>query len=165
MGFDMQRSFEKRQVQTMNNLMDKFMQAAIQEAQMGLAEGGIPIGSVIIHQGNIIGRGHNQRVQQSSAILHGEMAAFENAGRQSASVYRQSVLYTTLSPCAMCTGAILLYGIPKVVIGENVTFMGEEELLKARGVEVVVLQNEDCIALMRNFIAAKPQLWNEDIGT
>lgn len=145
--------------------MDKFMQAAIQEAQMGLAEGGIPIGSVIIHQGNIIGRGHNQRVQQSSAILHGEMAAFENAGRQPASVYRQSVLYTTLSPCAMCTGAILLYGIPKVVIGENVTFMGEEELLKARGVEVVVLQNEDCIALMRNFIAAKPQLWNEDIGT
>ena len=165
MGFDMQRTFEKRQVQTMNNLMDKFMQAAIQEAQTGLAEGGIPIGSVIIHQGNIIGRGHNQRVQQSSAILHGEMAAFENAGRQPASVYRQSVLYTTLSPCAMCTGAILLYGIPKVVIGENVTFMGEEELLKARGVEVVVLQNEDCIALMRNFIAAKPQLWNEDIGT
>ena len=165
MGFDMQRSFEKRQVQTRNNLMDKFMQAAIQEAQTGLAEGGIPIGSVIIHQGNIIGRGHNQRVQQSSAILHGEMAAFENAGRQPASVYRQSVLYTTLSPCAMCTGAILLYGIPKVVIGENVTFMGEEELLKARGVEVVVLQNEDCIALMRNFIAAKPQLWNEDIGT
>lgn len=145
--------------------MDKFMQAAIQEAQMGLAEGGIPIGSVIIHQGNIIGRGHNQRVQQGSAILHGEMAAFENAGRQPASVYRQSVLYTTLSPCAMCTGAILLYGIPKVVIGENVTFTGEEELLKARGVEVVVLQNEDCIALMRNFIAAKPQLWNEDIGT
>ncbi len=149
----------------MDNEMDKFMQAAIQEAQMGLAEGGIPIGSVIIHQGNIIGRGHNQRVQQGSAILHGEMAAFENAGRQPASVYRQSVLYTTLSPCAMCTGAILLYGIPKVVIGENVTFTGEEELLKARGVEVVVLQNEDCIALMRNFIAAKPQLWNEDIGT
>ncbi len=146
-------------------IMDKFMQAAIEEARAGLAEGGIPIGSVIVHQGNIIGSGHNQRVQQGSAILHGEMAAFENAGRQPASVYQQSVLYTTLSPCAMCTGAILLYGIPKVVIGENVTFMGEEALLKARGVDVVVLQNEDCIALMRHFIAAKPQLWNEDIGT
>ncbi len=145
--------------------MDKFMQAAIEEARAGLAEGGIPIGSVIVHQGNIIGRGHNQRVQQGSAILHGEMAAFENAGRQPASVYQQSVLYTTLSPCAMCTGAILLYGIPKVVIGENVTFMGEEALLKARGVEVVVLQDEHCIALMQNFIAAKPLLWNEDIGT
>lgn len=145
--------------------MDKFMLAAIEEARAGLAQGGIPIGSVIVHQGNIIGRGHNQRVQQGSAILHGEMAAFENAGRQPASIYRESVLYTTLSPCAMCTGAILLYGIPKVVIGENVTFMGEEALLKARGVEVVVLQNEECIALMRNFIAAKPQLWNEDIGT
>lgn len=141
------------------------MLAAIEEARAGLAQGGIPIGSVIVHQGNIIGRGHNQRVQQGSAILHGEMAAFENAGRQPASIYRESVLYTTLSPCAMCTGAILLYGIPKVVIGENVTFMGEEALLKARGVEVVVLQNEECIALMRNFIAAKPQLWNEDIGT
>ncbi len=141
------------------------MQAAIEEAQAGLAEGGIPIGSVIVHQGNIIGRGHNQRVQHGSAILHGEMAAFENAGRQPASIYRESIIYTTLSPCVMCTGAILLYGIPKVVIGENVTFMGEEALLKGRGVEVVVLQNEECIALMRNFIAAKPQLWNEDIGT
>lgn len=145
--------------------MDRFMQAAIEEAQTGLAEGGIPIGSVIVHQGRIIGRGHNQRVQQGSAILHGEMAAFENAGRQPASIYRESVLYTTLSPCAMCTGAILLYGIPKVVIGENQTFMGEEALLKARGVEVVVLQNDACIALMRTFIASKPQLWNEDIGT
>ncbi len=144
--------------------MDKFMQAAIEEARAGLAEGGIPIGSVIVHQGNIIGRGHNQRVQQSSAILHGEMAAFENAGRQPAGIYRDSVLYTTLSPCAMCTGAILLYGIPKIVIAENVTFMGEEALLKARGVEVVVLQNEECIALMQDFIVAKPQLWNEDIG-
>ncbi len=140
------------------------MQAAIEEARAGLAEGGIPIGSVIVHQGNIIGRGHNQRVQQSSAILHGEMAAFENAGRQPAGIYRDSVLYTTLSPCAMCTGAILLYGIPKIVIAENVTFMGEEALLKARGVEVVVLQNEECIALMQDFIVAKPQLWNEDIG-
>ena len=140
------------------------MQAAIEEARMGLAEGGIPIGSVIVHQGRIIGRGHNQRVQRGSAILHGEMAAFENAGRQPAKVYEESVLYTTLSPCSMCTGAILLYGIPKVIIGENQTFMGEEELLKSRGVEVVVLQDESCIELMRSFIKAKPQLWNEDIG-
>lgn len=140
------------------------MQAAIEEARIGLAEGGIPIGSVIVHAGSIIGRGHNQRIQRGSAILHGEMAAFENAGRQPASVYQDSVLYTTLSPCAMCTGAILLYGIPKVVIGENSTFMGEEALLKSRGVEVIVVQDEACIALMRNFIANKPQLWNEDIG-
>ncbi|HEY9277296.1 MAG TPA: nucleoside deaminase [Methylotenera sp.] len=144
--------------------MNKFMQAAIEEARIGLAEGGIPIGSVIVHKGSIIGRGHNQRIQRGSAILHGEMAAFENAGRQPASVYNDSVLYTTLSPCSMCTGAILLYGIPKVVIGENNTFMGEEALLKSRGVEVVVVQDETCIALMRNFIANKPQLWNEDIG-
>lgn len=144
--------------------MDEFMQAAIEEARIGLAEGGIPIGSVIVHAGSIIGRGHNQRIQRSSAILHGEMAAFENAGRQPASVYQDSVLYTTLSPCAMCTGAILLYGIPKVIIGENRTFMGEEALLKSRGVEVIVVQDETCIALMRNFIANKPQLWNEDIG-
>lgn len=140
------------------------MQVAIEEARIGLAEGGIPIGSVIVHAGSIIGRGHNQRIQRGSAILHGEMAAFENAGRQPASVYQDSVLYTTLSPCAMCTGAILLYGIPKVVIGENSTFMGEEALLKSRGVEVIVVQDETCIALMRNFIANKPQLWNEDIG-
>ncbi len=144
--------------------MDEFMQAAIEEARIGLAEGGIPIGSVIVHAGSIIGRGHNQRIQRGSAILHGEMAAFENAGRQPASVYQDSVLYTTLSPCAMCTGAILLYGIPKVIIGENRTFMGEEALLKSRGVEVIVVQDETCIALMRNFIANKPQLWNEDIG-
>jgi len=144
--------------------MDEFMQVAIEEARIGLAEGGIPIGSVIVHAGSIIGRGHNQRIQRGSAILHGEMAAFENAGRQPASVYQDSVLYTTLSPCAMCTGAILLYGIPKVVIGENKTFMGEEALLKSRGVEVIVAQDEACIALMRNFIANKPQLWHEDIG-
>lgn len=144
--------------------MDKFMQAAIQEAQIGLAEGGIPIGSVIVYRGEIIGRGHNQRVQSGSAILHGEMSAFENAGRQPASVYQQSVLYTTLSPCAMCSGAILLYGIPKVVIGENQTFMGEENLLKSRGVKVEVMQDASCIALMRDFISSKPQLWNEDIG-
>jgi len=144
--------------------MDKFMQAAIEEARTGLEEGGIPIGSVIVYKGSIIGRGHNQRIQRGSAILHGEMAAFENAGRQPASVYKDSVLYTTLSPCSMCTGAILLYGIPKVVIGENKTFMGEEALLKSRGVEVIVVQDETCVRLMRNFITNKPQLWNEDIG-
>jgi cytosine deaminase len=144
--------------------MDKFMQAAIEEARISFAESGIPIGSVIVHDGSIIGRGHNQRIQRGSAILHGEMAAFENAGRQPASVYKNSVLYTTLSPCSMCTGAILLYGIPKVVIGENKTFMGEEALLKSRGVEVTVVQDETCIALMRSFIENKPQLWNEDIG-
>jgi len=145
--------------------MDEFMQAAIDEARQGLAEGGIPIGSVIVHQGRIIGRGHNRRVQQGSSILHGEMDAFENAGRQPASVYRECVLYTTLSPCAMCSGAILLYGIPKVIVGENLTFMGEEDLLRSRGVSVDVIQNADCIALMRDFIAARPALWNEDIGT
>ena len=144
--------------------MDPYLQAAIAEAQSGLAEGGIPIGSVIVHRGRIIGRGHNRRVQQGSAILHGEMDAFENAGRQPVSVYRESVLYTTLSPCAMCSGAILLYGIPRIVVGENRTFMGEEALLRARGVTVEVLQDETCIALMREFIAAKPGLWNEDIG-
>jgi creatinine deaminase len=144
--------------------VDPYLQAAIAEAQSGLAEGGIPIGSVIVHRGRIIGRGHNRRVQQGSAILHGEMDAFENAGRQPASVYRESVLYTTLSPCAMCSGAILLYGIPRIVVGENRTFMGEEALLRARGVTVEVLQDETCIALMREFIAAKPDLWNEDIG-
>jgi len=145
--------------------MDEFMQAAIAEARQGLAEGGIPIGSVIVHRGRIIGRGHNRRVQQGSAILHGEMDAFENAGRQPASVYREAVLYTTLSPCAMCSGAILLYGIPKVIVGENRTFMGEEALLRSRGVSVEVIQDAECIALMRDFIAAQPTLWNEDIGT
>lgn len=144
--------------------MDEFMQAAIAEARQGLAEGGIPIGSVIVHQGRIIGRGHNRRVQQGSAILHGEMDAFENAGRQPASVYREAVLYTTLSPCSMCSGAILLYGIRRVIVGENRTFMGEEALLRSRGVAVEVLQDESCIALMRDFIAARPELWNEDIG-
>jgi len=146
---------------TMN---DACMRAAIEEARKGLAEGGIPIGSVIAHHGRIIGRGHNQRVQKGSAILHGEMDALENAGRQPAEVYRDSVLYTTLSPCAMCSGTILLYGIPRVIIGENQTFMGEEDLLRARGVEVEVLQDEECLALMRRFIADKPELWNEDIG-
>jgi cytosine deaminase len=144
--------------------MDAFMQAALEEARSGLAEGGIPIGSVLVHEGRIIGRGHNRRVQRGSAILHGEMDALENAGRQPAGVYRGSVLYTTLSPCAMCSGAILLYGIPKVVVGENQTFLGEEALLRSRGVEVVVVQEEACVALMRRFIASRPELWNEDIG-
>jgi cytosine deaminase len=143
---------------------DQFLQAAIDEARRGQAEGGIPIGSVIVHDGRIIGRGHNRRVQRGSAILHGEMDAFENAGRQPASVYRDSVLYTTLSPCPMCSGAILLYGIPKVVVGENRTFMGEEELLRSRGVDVEVVDDPACIELMQRFIAEKPGLWNEDIG-
>jgi cytosine/creatinine deaminase len=144
--------------------MDKFLQAAIEEAEAGLAEGGIPIGSVIVHQGKIIGRGHNRRVQKKSAILHGEMDALENAGRQPASVYRECVLYTTLSPCPMCSGTILLYRIPHVIIGENQTFMGEEELLSSRGVKLEVLQDSRCIEMMRRFIREKPQLWNEDIG-
>ncbi|MBB2495661.1 nucleoside deaminase [Aquipseudomonas ullengensis] len=144
--------------------MDQFMQAAIDEARLGLAEGGIPIGSVIVHKGRIIGRGHNRRVQQGSAIRHGEMDAFENAGRQPASVYREAVLYTTLSPCAMCSGAILLYGIPQVIIGENRTFMGEEAWLRERGVTLEVLQDAACVQLMEEFIAARPELWNEDIG-
>jgi cytosine deaminase len=144
--------------------MDIFMQAAIDEAIDGLNEGGIPIGSVIVYKGEIIGRGHNRRVQSGSVILHGEMDAFENGGRQPASVYKECVLYTTLSPCPMCSGAILLYGIPKVIIGENKTFMGEEELLKSRGVEVEVLQNETCIEIMTGFIKDNPTLWNEDIG-
>lgn len=144
--------------------IDPFMQAAIAEARQGLAEGGIPIGSVLVYQGKIIGRGHNRRVQQGSAVLHGEMDALENTGRQAAAVYRDSVIYTTLSPCSMCSGAILLYGIPKVIVGENQTFMGEEELLRQRGVTVEVLQSAECIQLMRDFIAARPELWNEDIG-
>lgn len=137
---------------------------AIAEAEAGLAEGGIPIGSVLVHEGAILGRGHNRRVQRGSAILHGEMDALENAGRLPASVYAASTLYTTLSPCAMCTGAILLYGIPRVVIGENTTFRGEEDLLRSRGVSVEVLQDPHCIALMRAFIRDHPGLWNEDIG-
>lgn len=144
--------------------MDMFMQAAIEQAQLGLTEGGIPIGSVIVHKQRIIGAGHNRRVQKGSAILHGEMDAFENAGRQPANVYRESVLYTTLSPCSMCSGAILLYGIPKIIIGENQSFMGEEALLRSRGVQVEVLQDEACIELMKSFMAARPELWNEDIG-
>jgi len=144
--------------------MDPFMQAAIDEAKQGLSEGGIPIGSVIVHQNRIIGRGHNRRVQQGSVVLHGEMDAFENAGRQPASIYRDCTLYTTLSPCPMCSGAILLYGITRVIVGENRTFMGDEELLRQRGVSVTVLQDPTCIQLMEDFIRNSPQLWNEDIG-
>lgn len=140
------------------------MRAAIDEARQGSAEGGIPIGSVLVYRGTIIGRGHNRRVQQGSAILHGEMDALERAGRQPAQVYRDSILYTTLSPCSMCTGAILLYGIPHVVVGEHETFMGDEELLRSRGVRVDVLQSDECIAMMKQFIATHSQLWNEDIG-
>ena len=144
--------------------MDDYLEAAIAEARAGLAEGGIPIGSVLVHEGRIVGRGHNRRVQRGSAILHGEMDALESAGRLPASVYRRSVLYTTLSPCAMCSGAILLYGIPRVVVGENVTFRGEEDLLRSRGVEVSVLQDPRCVEMMRRFIREHAGLWNEDIG-
>ena len=144
--------------------MNEFLLEAIKEAKTGLAEGGIPIGSVLVHAVKIIGRGHNRRVQNSSVILHGEMDALENAGRQSASVYRACVLYTTLSPCPMCSGTILLYGIPKVVIGENETFLGEEKLLTERGVEVIVINDSTCKELMKSFIESNKDLWNEDIG-
>lgn len=143
---------------------DPFMAAAIAEAEQSLSEGGIPIGSVIVSQGEIIGRGHNRRVQKGSPVLHGEMDALENAGRQPAAVYRQATLYTTLSPCPMCSGAILLYGIRRVIIGENRTFVGEEGLLASRGVSVEVRQDPTCIRLMTEFIRAHPELWNEDIG-
>ena len=144
--------------------MNAFLAAAIAEAERGLAEGGIPIGAVLVHRGIVIGSGHNRRVQQGSAVLHAEMDALERAGRHPASVYRESIMVTTLSPCAMCTGAILLYGIPHVIVGENTTFMGEEEWLRARGVRVDVVQDERCIRLMTDFIKARPDLWNEDIG-
>lgn len=144
--------------------MDHFLTEAINEARKGLEEGGIPIGSVLVHNGEIIGKGHNRRIQKKSVVLHGEMDALENAGRQPAQVYRNSVLYTTLSPCPMCSGAILLYGIPKVVIGENQTFQGSEKLLQQHGVEVIVVNNPECVELMQNFIHENPALWNEDIG-
>ena len=146
------------------NSKDQFFQIAIEEARQGLVEGGIPIGSVIVHGNQIIGRGHNRRVQKGSSILHGEMDALENTGRRSAAVYRECVLYTTLSPCSMCSGAILLYGIPRVIIGENKTFMGEEELLRSRGVAIEVVQSEECIRMMEEFIRKNPRLWDEDIG-
>lgn len=144
--------------------MNQFMQAAIAEARLGLQEGGIPIGSVLVYRDTIIGRGHNRLVQLGSVILHGEMDALENAGRQAAAVYRESTLYTTLSPCPMCSGAILLYKIPKVVVGENQTLMGSESLLRANGVSVEVLQDSTCIELMTRFIKNNPQIWNADIG-
>src|SRR5215831_13517309 len=140
------------------------MSAAVREAEAGLHEGGIPIGSVLVYRNKLLGRGHNRRVQKGSVVLHGEMDALENAGRQSAAVYRECVIYTTLSPCAMCTGAILLYGIPKVIIGENRIFLGEELLLKSRGVDVVVLNDEKCNSMIDAFIRQNPTLWNEDIG-
>jgi cytosine deaminase len=142
----------------------RFLAVAIEEAERGLGEGGIPIGAVLVHEGRVLGRGHNRRVQKGSAVLHGEMDALESAGRLPASVYRASTMYTTLSPCAMCAGAMLLYGIPRVVIGENRTFLGEEALLRSRGVEVVVLDDARCRAMMERFIAAEPRIWNEDIG-
>jgi len=143
---------------------DRFMEEAITEARLGADEGGIPIGSVLVHAGRVIGRGHNRRVQRGSVVLHGEMDALEHAGRRTAAVYRESLLYTTLSPCPMCSGAILLYGIPRVIIGENRTFLGDEALLRSRGVSVEVLQDPACIQLMAVFIREQPQLWNEDIG-
>ena len=145
-------------------MLREFLDEAIAEAERGAREGGIPIGAVIAHQGRIIGRGHNRRVQRGSAVLHGEMDALENAGRQPASVYRECVLYTTLSPCAMCSGAILLFGIPTVIIGENRTFTGEEDHLRARGVVLEIVQDARCIELMTTFIRDHPQLWHEDIG-
>ncbi|MEZ5446751.1 MAG: nucleoside deaminase [Gammaproteobacteria bacterium] len=144
--------------------MDPFLRAAIEEAGRGLSEGGIPIGSVLVHAGAIVGRGHNRRVQKGSVILHGEMDALENAGRQSAAFYRECTLYTTLSPCAMCSGAVLLYGIPRVVVGENHSFMGEERWLASRGVRIEVIQDAACIKLMREFVENHPSLWAEDIG-
>lgn len=144
--------------------MDKFLEAAIDEAKKGMAEGGIPIGSVLVIDGKIVAKGHNKRVQKGSAVLHAEMDCLENAGRLNASAYRRATLYSTLSPCDMCSGAVLLYGIPKVVIGENKTFIGPQEYLRSRGVEVINLDNKECYQLMETFIKNNPELWNEDIG-
>jgi cytosine/creatinine deaminase len=145
-------------------MRDAFLEAAIEEARQGLAEGGIPIGSVIVHSGKIIGRGHNMRVQKGDPLLHGEMSAFQHAGRQSASIYRECVLFTTLSPCSMCSGASLLYKIPRIVIGENQTFLGAEDWLRSQEVQLDVIQDEECIEMIRKFIAERPELWNEDIA-
>src|SRR5437879_1901959 len=144
--------------------MDSFLEAAIEEAKKGLAAGGIPIGSVLVCDGKIIGRGHNQRVQKKSVIQHAEMNCLENAGRQRASIYRECTIYSTLSPCAMCSGAIMLYQIPRVIVGENINYLGTEETMRAHGVQIEVLQNEECIEMMRAFIREHPELWNEDIG-
>jgi cytosine deaminase len=147
-----------------NRRVDLFLAAAIDEAKQGLAEGGIPIGSVLVLDGRILGRGHNQRVQRGSVIHHAEMNCLENAGRQPASVYRRCILYSTLSPCPMCSGTALLYKIPRIVIGENVTFKGPEDYVRSQGVQVEVMQDAECIQMMKDFIAAHPELWNEDIG-
>jgi cytosine deaminase len=144
--------------------MDPFIEAAYQQALKSYREGGIPIGSVLVHRGEIVGAGHNQRIQRGSVVLHGEMDALENAGRRTASFYRNSTIYTTLSPCPMCSGTILLYGIPHVVVGENQSFMGEEEWLRSRGIEVTVLNHAACLELMQRFIRERPDIWNEDIG-
>lgn len=144
--------------------MDKFLEAAIEEAKWGMAEGGIPIGSVLVIDGKIVARGHNQRVQKGSSVLHAEMDCLENAGRIKAADYRRATLYSTLSPCDMCSGAVLLYGIPKVVVGENRTFKGPEEYVMSRGVELIIIDNPDCRQLMDTFIQKNPELWNEDIG-
>ncbi|PCI71878.1 MAG: tRNA-specific adenosine deaminase [Gammaproteobacteria bacterium] len=144
--------------------MDKFLKAAIDEAKIGMKNGGIPIGSVLVIDGEIVGRGHNQRIQKGSSVLHAEMDCFENSGRLKASDYRRATLYSTLSPCDMCSGAVLLYGIPKVIIGENKTFSGPEEYLKSRGVELEILNNSECVQIMESFISKNPELWNEDIG-
>lgn len=144
--------------------MDKFLEAAIDEAKLGLSKGGIPIGSVLVIDGQIVGRGHNQRIQKGSSVLHAEMDCFENSGRFKAEDYRRATLYSTLSPCDMCSGAVLLYGIPKVVIGENQTFTGPEEYLQSRGVELVILNDPECQQMMKSFILKSPELWNEDIG-
>lgn len=143
---------------------DTFLKAAIEEAKKSLAEGGIPIGSVLVHEGKIIGRGHNMRVQTGSAIDHGEMNCLRNAGRLTSRVYRNSVIYSTLSPCPMCSGAIVLYKIPRVIVGENRTYKGAEEYMRSQGIEVEVMDDQECVALMRGFIAEKPELWQEDIG-
>ena len=148
----------------MVQVMDRFLKTALDEARKGKLAGGIPIGSVLVYQGEIIGRGHNRRIQRGSPILHAEMDALENAGRLPAKIYRECSLYTTLSPCAMCSGAVVLYGIPRVVVGENRSFVGEEEWLKSRSVAVEVIQDEECVAIMKEFVLANPELWNEDIG-
>ena len=154
----------RRKLAAIRCRIDKFLEAAIEEARIGRSEGGVPIGSVLVCDGEIIGRGHNQRVQRGSVIHHAEMNCLENAGRQKASVYQRCTIYSTLSPCPMCSGAIILYKIPRVVIGENVTFTGGEGAMRASGVELEIVQNEDCIQLMRDFIRDHPELWNEDIG-
>ncbi len=143
---------------------ETFLSAAIDEARLGFAEGGIPIGSVLVIDDQIVGRGHNRRVQNGSAILHAEMDAIENAGRLSAEDYRAATIYSTLSPCDMCSGTVLLYGIPRVVVGENQTFQGPEDYLRSRGVQIAIFNDSECIELMRRFIQASPELWNEDIG-